>query len=87
MSDFIKKEAQLDGKSVVAITVGSGGTGNAQKALKKLILDRKANLLDVRSLWLMKPNDESRLKESNVAVAVSMAYAWGEGIAKQMNAQ
>ena len=86
VSDFIRK-AHLDGKSVVAITVGSGGTDNAQRALKKLILDRKATLLDARTLWLMKPNDESRGKESNIAVAVSMAYSWGEEIAKQLNTQ
>ena len=86
VSDFIKQQVHLDGKSVVAITVGSGGTESAQEALKNLLLDRKANLLDSRSLWLMKPNDESRAKESNITVASQMAYAWGEGIAKQMNA-
>ena len=86
VSNFIKKKIQLDGKAVVAITVGSGGTESAQIALGKLILDKKANLLDSRSLWLMKPNDEARGKESNIAVAVSMAYAWGQEIAKQMNA-
>ena len=51
-----------------------------------MILDKKANLLDSRPLWLMKPNDESRAKESNVTVAVSMAYSWGAEIAKQMTA-
>ena len=86
VSNFIKKEIQLNGKAVVAITVGSGGTESAQKGLEKLILNRKATLLDSRSLWLMKPNDEARGKESNIAVAVSMAYAWGQAIAKQMNA-
>ena len=86
VSNFIKKETPLNGKAVVAITVGSGGTGNAQKGLEKLILDNKANLLDSRSLWLMKPNDEARGQESNIAVAVSMAYAWGQAIAKQVNA-
>ena len=86
MSSFIRQQVHLDGKPVVAITVGSGGTKSAQKALEKIILDRKANLLDSRPLWLMKPNDELRAKESNIIVAVSMAYSWGEEIAKQMTA-
>ena len=84
VSNFIQKQVNLDGKPVVAMTVGSGGTEGAQKALKKLLLDRKANLLDSRPLWLMKPNDDSRSQESNVAVAVSMAYAWGGEIAQQV---
>ena len=86
VSDFIRNEGRLDGKPVVAITVGSGDTRGAQKALEKLLLDRKAALLDSRPLWLLKPNDESRGQESNVAVAVSMAYAWGEEISKRVHA-
>ena len=84
--NFIRTQIHLEGKPVVAITVGSGDTDGAQEALKKLLLNKKANLLDSRPLWLLKPNDESRGQESNVAVAVSMAYAWGEEIAKRVHA-
>ena len=87
VSDFIQKQENLAGKSVVAITLGSGTTGASQEALETLIHDKKANLLDSRSLWLFKPNDESLLLESNVAVTVSMAYAWGEEIAKRQGAE
>lgn len=83
VSDFIQKQANLDGKSVVAITVGSGSTEDSQKALETLIRHKKANLLDSYSLWLLKPNDESRGTESNVAVSVSMAYSWGKELAKR----
>ncbi len=83
LSNFIEKQVTLEGKSVVAITLGSGSTGASQKALEKLILNRKANLLDSRPLWLLRPNDESRGTESNIAVTVSMAYSWGEEIAKR----
>ncbi len=83
VSDFIQKQASLAGKSVVAITLGSGSTEASQKALETLIVDKKADLLDSRSLWLLKPNDESRMRESNVAVTVSMAYSWGQEIAKR----
>lgn len=83
VSNFIQKQVNLDGKSVVAITIGGGSTVASQKALEKLILDKKANLLDSRSLWLLRPNDESRMQESNSTVAESMAYSWGEKIAKR----
>lgn len=83
VGDFIKKQPNLAGKSVVAITIGSGSTEASQKALETLVQSKKADLLDSHSLWLLKPNDESHGTESNVAVAVSMAYAWGEKLAKQ----
>lgn len=83
VSNFIREQVNLDGKSVVAITLGGGSTGTSQKALETLILDKKANLLDSRSLWLLRPNDESRGTESNIAVAVSIAYSWGTEIAKR----
>jgi hypothetical protein len=83
MSNFIEKQVALTGKSVVAITLGSGSTEASQKALESLLVAQKARLLDSRSLWLLKPNDESRMNEANVDVAVSMAYTWGEEIAKR----
>ena len=83
VTDFIKEQVELEGKPVVAITVGSGSTETSQKALEDLIINMKGNLVDSHSLWLFKPNDESRTKESNIKVSVSMAYAQGEKIAKQ----
>ncbi len=83
VSDFIEKQPNLADKSVVAITLGSGSTEASQEALETLIRDKKAHMLDSRSLWLLKPNDEARIQESNVAVSVSMAYSWGEEIAKR----
>ena len=35
----------------------------------------------------MKPNDETRMNESNVKVATEMAYQWGEEIAKHLYPQ
>lgn len=84
VSDFIKKHIALKDKPVVAITVGSGSTNASQKALEKLILKQKGILLDSRSLWLARPNDESRLEESNVNVSVSMAYKWGEHVSDRL---
>ncbi|MVM39397.1 hypothetical protein GO730_20475 [Spirosoma sp. HMF3257] len=84
VSNFIEQKALLANKPVVAITLGSGSTDASQKALEKLIRDRKGILLDSRSLWLSRPNDESRLNESNTQVAVSMARKWGQKIAQQI---
>jgi hypothetical protein len=83
VTNFIKEQVILGGKPVVAITLGSGSTETSQKALEDLIIEMKGNLIDSHSLWLFKPNDESRTKESNIKVSVSMAYAQGEKIAKQ----
>ncbi len=83
VSNFINQQVVLKDKPV-AITVGSRSTAAAQKALEKLILDRGGKLLDSRSLWLLKPNDESRPEESNIQVSVSIAYDWGEQIGKQL---
>lgn len=84
VSNFINKQVVLKDKPVVVTTVGSGSTAAAQKALEKLIGDRGGQRLDSRSLWLLRPNDESRPEESNLKVSVSMAYAWGERIAKRI---
>ncbi|NIJ52591.1 hypothetical protein [Dyadobacter arcticus] len=84
LSNFIDKKVILTNKNVVAITLGSGSTEASQQALEKLILSKGALLFDSRSLWLLKPNDESKPKESNVAVSVSMAYSWGQEIAGRM---
>jgi hypothetical protein len=84
VTDFIKEQVALEGKSVVAITLGSGSTGTSQKALERLILKMKGNLIDSRSLWLFKPNDDSRPEESNIKVSVSMAYEQGDKIAKRL---
>jgi hypothetical protein len=87
VTDFIKEQVILGGKPVVAITLGSGSTETSQKALEDLIIEMKGNLIDSHSLWLLKPNDEFRMKESNIKVSVSMAYTQGEKIAKRMKSQ
>lgn len=81
---FIKKVAPIDNKQVIAITLGSGSTDASQKALEELIKERNGRLIGSRSFWLMKPNDESRMKESNVKVSVSMVYDWAKEIQKKI---
>ncbi|GAB3949580.1 hypothetical protein GCM10028805_26060 [Spirosoma harenae] len=85
--DFIRKQDILSGRPVVAITIGSGSTETSQKSLEKVVLEKKGVLLDSRSFWLSRPNDEARIDESNSKVAVSMAYQWGGKVAERMKRQ
>ncbi len=74
VTGYIKEHDALNGKSAVAITLGAGSTEKSQQKLEKIIQDKNAILLGSYSLWLWKPNDKSKLKESNASVAVDRAY-------------
>ena len=86
ISGFIKKTDQLEEKQVAAITLGSGSTQRAKRILEDLIEDKEAHLLGSRTYWLMRPNDETRLEESNVKVAVEMATDFGVEMAQKLEA-
>lgn len=77
---FIKKHAAITDKNVVAITLGTGTTGRSQKVFENIIKSRKGKLIDSKTFWFWRPNDQTRLKESNVVVAVDMARKWGNQI-------
>lgn len=70
--------------SVVAITLGAGSTQSSQKAFEKTIINSGGKLMGSYSLWLWRPNDETKPNEPNVDVAISMAYDWGKQIAEQI---
>lgn len=73
---FIKTEALLSGKKAVAITLGGGSTRRAKRVFENIIKSKNAHLIDSKTFWLWKPNDESRMKERNVEVAVDMVKQW-----------
>jgi hypothetical protein len=83
VTDFIK-ENTIRNKSIVAITVGSGSTQEAQESLEALIKSQQGVLVDSRSFWLMRPNEERRMKESNTEVACSMAFQWAVLLSKKL---
>jgi hypothetical protein len=85
ISNFIKQYKHLKGKRVVAITLGAGSTGAAQQSFESLIKENGGEIIDSKSFWLMRPNDESRMEESNIAVANDMAYHFGGEIAKRID--
>lgn len=73
---YVERTASLKGASVVAITLGSGSTEAAQRAFEERIRAVGARIIDSRSSWLMRPNDEARMEEGNVAVAIDMTRRW-----------
>lgn len=81
ISRYIKKHTRLQDKPVVALTLGSGSTKEAKTAFDKIIIKTGAKLSDSRTLWLLRPNDEARMKEPNVQVAKSMIAFWADELA------
>ena len=77
VTGYLEHLKNLDGKNAVAITVGSGSTARAARLLETKIKNTGAQLVDAREYWLMRPNDENRMDESNVDVAVDMAKDFG----------
>lgn len=82
VTSYIKHDAVIKGKKVVAITLGAGSTGRSQKVFENLIKEKGGNMLASRTYWLWRPNDKSRLKESNVTVAVELAENFGNETGK-----
>ena len=81
LSNFIKEQTSLDNKPVVAITLGAGSTTLSQQRLEQLIIDKGGKIIGSQSVWLLRPNDDARTKESNVQVAISNIRAWAGSLA------
>lgn len=84
VSNYIKDHQNLKEKKTVAITLGSGSTERSKRILEELIKQKEASLMASKTFWLMRLNDESRIKESNIKVAVETANAFGKQIAQRM---
>lgn len=78
---YLKEHPNLQGKHVVAITLGSGSTARAERLLEEALIEKGAMLLDSNVFWLMRPNDESTEGISNVAMATTKAAIWGKELA------
>jgi hypothetical protein len=84
VTNYITQQPSLDGKPVVAITLGAGSTDWSQKKLEQLIIHKQGKILDSRSLWLLRPNDEARVKESNINVACTMVQNWADTLSNDL---
>ncbi|SEL07171.1 hypothetical protein SAMN04487910_1626 [Aquimarina amphilecti] len=82
--DYVNNDNHLKEKKVVAITLGSGATKRSQRILEELIKEKGGRLIDSREYWLMKPNNKSKTKRSNIKIAVEMANTFGKEIAKKI---
>jgi hypothetical protein len=79
---LIKRYPHLQNKKVVAITLGSGSTSRAKRIVEEAIMGRKAILIGSETYWLLRPNDEKRIKEKNNRIATDMAKHFGRSIGK-----
>jgi hypothetical protein len=84
ITGFIKKNIVLKDKNVVAITVGGSDTKRAKRILEDIIKENGGILVGSETYWLLKPNDESRMKESNIKIAVEMAEKFGGEIIEKI---
>jgi hypothetical protein len=84
LQSFIKSKKIPKGASVVAITLGSGSTQSSKRKLDKLITNCNYKLVDSKTFWLLRPNDENRIDEKNTAVAVDKVKKWAGEIAKRI---
>ena len=84
---FIDNASWLEGKPVVALTLGSGSTARSGRLLEDMLKERRAVLIDSRAFWLLRPNDESRLEESNVQVAREIVRTWAGNLATELSDQ
>ena len=51
------------------------------RLLEEVLNLRRAQLVDSRTFWLLRPNDESRMEESNVEVARDLVREWAGDLA------
>jgi len=73
--------ADLKGLPAVAIMAGSGATAGAEARLRQAVTTSGARLQAARSLWIARPNDETRMKADNRAVAGEIAEAMARDLA------
>jgi hypothetical protein len=83
ITQYIKNHSLLVDKKVVAITLGGGSTARSKEIFENIIKNKKANLIDSKTFWLWRPNDESRMNEKNTEVVIDMVKKWAEEIASK----
>ena len=77
----INTHKKLKDQPVVAITLGGGSTNSAKHRFEKLLHQKGADLIASEEYWLWRPNDESRMEESNVIVGIDLAQNLGRFVA------
>lgn len=65
--------ARFAGVPLMGLIGGAGATGRSQRRFETELKSTGGMLLGVRSYWILRPNDETRLQEPNRALAIQMA--------------
>jgi hypothetical protein len=78
------ERARLEGIPVIGLIGGAGATVRSQRLLAGALGGAGATILDVRSYWLLRPNDESRMDEPNRAVALDLAETFARAVGRPL---
>ncbi len=74
------ERARLQGVAAIGIMGGAGATGRSERLLREAIAATGARVLQTRSFWLLRPNDESRMDDPNRQVAMDEATRLGRDL-------
>jgi hypothetical protein len=80
------KRARLEGIATVGIIAGGGATTRSQQVLERYLLNSGARVIAMRSFWIARPNDASRMSEPNRVVALDLARTLGVSVGKTVAA-
>jgi tRNA-binding EMAP/Myf-like protein len=69
--------ARLDGVKAIGLICGAGSTDRSERLLSEALKKTGANLVETRSYWISRPNDETRIEAQNRDVAIEKARAFG----------
>lgn len=79
------RRAHLKSNALIGLIGGSGATDRAKEILAQSLRDTGSTLIGVRSFWLLRPNDKSRLSEPNRGVALDLARQFGRETAARLS--
>jgi len=82
---FIEKATWLEGESVAALTLGSGSTERSRRLLEEVLQMQRVDLIDSRTYWLLRPNDDFREDEPNVEVARQLVRQFAGDLAAELS--
>jgi hypothetical protein len=71
------KRAKLSGIPTIGLIGGAGSTARSQRVLDQALRKSGAAVILTRSLWISKPNDETRANEPNRDIAMQIASQIG----------
>lgn len=69
--------ARFNDIPAIGLIGGAGATGRSEQMLKDALQQTGAKVLQTRSFWIMRPNDEDRSNEPNRQVALQLARQLG----------